>query len=546
MAALVKPAGVGASRERTLPHDVDAEQSIIGGILLDNGVLDQIDTLEVEHFYDHRPKVVFQAIRNLRTRRIPIDIVTLEGEIARVGRLEAIGGVAFLGEVALKVPTPDNVVHYAKRVRDLATIRRAALVASAALERAYGWQDEADEYLGQIVADLAELERAHMKAERRAPPGGRRLREAVAKLKQNRTAPVFKTGLAQVDDYAQLMGGHVIVLIGGSGSGKSTLTLQVTSHHAATLGPALIVSLELDGPELVARILSRECGVTWFGALRGEIGDERMMQALDNDRIRIVDDFTVTPNQIRNHVLALNREYPNQLVLVVVDYIQLLEANGRDERERLKRAIESLRTLAKDLDVVLLLVSQTSRAGGKALRSGDLVGVDASTAGAETSQIERAAYVTLTLGEMTDALEGSGITLVDMSIGKSRFRGGDRIVQLEYDGARGSWREHGEVVSAAKHKADKAAKSKSARIEGTVEAIAAVLAAADAPMSQRELRKQLRINNHNCSAAVTALLGETTPRVARVKGAKEGGHWPLWSPAKAASAGVDLVPQEAT
>src|SRR2546423_11485605 len=90
---------------RVLPHNLDAEASILGGILLRNDVLVQLDTLEVEDFYEHRHKVVFQAIRNLEATSRPIDVVTLENEIANVGKLEAIGGIAFLGQLPLRVPT---------------------------------------------------------------------------------------------------------------------------------------------------------------------------------------------------------------------------------------------------------------------------------------------------------------------------------------------------------------------------------------------------------------------------------------------------------
>ena len=95
---------------RVLPHNVEAEASILGGILLRNEVLSHLDTIEVEDFYDNRHKVVFQAIRNLEASARPIDVVTLENEIAKAGKLDAIGGVAFLGELTLRVPTVDNVV----------------------------------------------------------------------------------------------------------------------------------------------------------------------------------------------------------------------------------------------------------------------------------------------------------------------------------------------------------------------------------------------------------------------------------------------------
>src|ERR1051325_7423073 len=110
--------------KRVLPHNLDAEASVLGGILLRNDVLSQLDTLEVDDFYDPRHKAVFGARRNLEAVAKPMDVVTVEAELDKVGKLDAIGGVAFLGELALRVPTADNVVHYAQIVSDAHAARK--------------------------------------------------------------------------------------------------------------------------------------------------------------------------------------------------------------------------------------------------------------------------------------------------------------------------------------------------------------------------------------------------------------------------------------
>src|SRR4051812_38186053 len=122
---------------RVLPHNLDAEASILGGVILRNDVLVNLETLEVDDFYDNRHKVVFQAIRNLEATARPIDVVTLENEIEKAGKLEAIGGIAFLGELALRVPTADNVVAYAEIVSDKHQARKLMLASGEILERGY-------------------------------------------------------------------------------------------------------------------------------------------------------------------------------------------------------------------------------------------------------------------------------------------------------------------------------------------------------------------------------------------------------------------------
>src|SRR5574338_483411 len=118
-----------ARDRRVLPHNLDAEASILGGIIWRNEVLAELDTLEIDDFYHHPHKVVFEAMRNLEAAGKPIDAVTLEAEISKAGKLAAVGGPAFFGELVLEVPTVDNVLAYAKLVQDASQVRKLTLAA---------------------------------------------------------------------------------------------------------------------------------------------------------------------------------------------------------------------------------------------------------------------------------------------------------------------------------------------------------------------------------------------------------------------------------
>ena len=146
-----------ARDRRVLPHNLDAEASVLGGILLRNEVLTQLDTIDVEDFYDHRHKVVFAAIRALEANAKPIDVVTVEVEIEKTGKLEAIGGIAFLGELAMRVPTPDNVVTYAEIVMEKHQARRLMLASGEILERGYEENLEVRDYLDEAEAKIFEV-----------------------------------------------------------------------------------------------------------------------------------------------------------------------------------------------------------------------------------------------------------------------------------------------------------------------------------------------------------------------------------------------------
>src|SRR5215468_4044821 len=161
---------------RVLPHNVEAEASILGGIILRNDVLSQLDTIEVEDFYDNRHKVVFQAIRNLEATARPIDVVTLENEIEKLGKLEAIGGIAFLGELALRVPTADNVVAYAEIVADKHQARKLMLASGEILEKGYDDGLEVRDYLDDAEAKIFEV------TQRKAKSGPEPVKSLVKKV----------------------------------------------------------------------------------------------------------------------------------------------------------------------------------------------------------------------------------------------------------------------------------------------------------------------------------------------------------------------------
>src|SRR5579863_4191771 len=146
-----------ARDRRVLPHNIDAEASILGGILLRNDVLLQLETLEVDDFYHFQHKVVFEAVRNLEAGARPIDVVTLENEIEKQGKLEAIGGIAFLGDLALRVPTVDNVLAYTDIVRDHSQARKLILASAEIVEKGYEDGLEVRDYLDDAEAKIFEV-----------------------------------------------------------------------------------------------------------------------------------------------------------------------------------------------------------------------------------------------------------------------------------------------------------------------------------------------------------------------------------------------------
>ncbi|HEY0988843.1 MAG TPA: DnaB-like helicase C-terminal domain-containing protein, partial [Kofleriaceae bacterium] len=265
---------------RVLPHNVEAEASILGGIILRNDVLTQLDTVEVEDFYDNRHKVVFQAIRNLEASARPIDVVTLENEIAKAGKLDAIGGVAFLGELTLRVPTVDNVVAYAEIVTDKHQARKLMLAAGEISERGYDDNLEVRDYLDDAEAKIFEV------TQRRDKSGPELLKGLVKKvfssLDERFKSPDgitgVPTGFTDLDNRtAGLQPTELVVLAARPAMGKTSFAMSL-AQNAATAGgwPCLVFSLEMSSTQLAERMLCSEARVDSSALRRGRLQRQDM------------------------------------------------------------------------------------------------------------------------------------------------------------------------------------------------------------------------------------------------------------------------------
>lgn len=487
-------------------------------------------------------------MRNLETRGRPIDVLTLETELDRRhgedGRsmFDAIGGQVFLGELAGRVPTADNAVEYARQVREARLVREIRVLCSEAVHEAIDRKTSGPELLQLLRVGIARLDERAREDGQLAPIRWRA--PALPDLiTENATLPWVSLRLgADLVEIARARAKSVVMVTAASGAGKSSFTLELLWRHAIDVGPAIFFSLELDADEAGGRIVGQRCAATWEDALRCRVPLHEMQRALDLPRLVILAGDDAVPDKLVAAVETLRAENPGQPILVAVDYLQILELEtyARDERSKVKDAVEWLRRLSQRLKVVILAISQTSRVSAQKLKDGQLVGADTAATGAESSQIERAGTLTISLGGKKDLEDGT--SSVDVSIGKGRMGQGDRVIPANYDGKTGLWRIVGEARPASEIRAERAAQQQSAAVAAALDAIAGHLANATEPKSRVQIKKHLQIKNAVASAAFKALLAEQPPRVVRVKGKKPGGYYQLWTPDRAAEAGRDLVP----
>jgi hypothetical protein len=332
--------------------------------------------------------------------------------------------------------------------------------------------------------------------------------------------------------------GGIVVLTGASGAGKSSLAIDVAIAHAVDVGPVVYVSTELSHAEVAARIVANRCGLPWDHTLTAGGDTADAVRALDDlGRLVVLADDDATTAHMVAAVEALRLAHPDVPIFVVCDYLQNLRdlEAGRDERSRVSAGAEGMRRAAKEHRFASLIVSQTSRPAGTALRKGEMVGIDTATSGAESSQIERGAYVTLSLGDVRPG-PGDGDWQVAMSIGKERFGRGDAVQECVFHGPTGRFRAVGQRIPASEYRAGRDAARDSGAIDTLKLAILAALDRSDAPMSAAGVKACVTGRSAAKSAAVAALLGDGS--AVRVLTRKSGGAWPIWTPDRAAAAGL--------
>ena len=368
-----------ARDRRVLPHNLEAEASILGGILLRNDVLLQLETLEIDDFYHHQHKVVFEAIRNLEAAAKPIDVVTVENEVAKKGKLEAIGGIAFLGELALRVPTVDNILAYTEIVKDHSQARKLILASSEISEKGYEEGLEIRDYLDDAEAKIFEV------TQRKDKSGPEVLKGLVKKVfsslderfKSADGITGVPTGFTDLDSRtAGLQPTELIVLAARPAMGKTSFAMSIAQNAATSGGwPVLVFSLEMSSTQLAERMLCSEARVDSTALRRGQLQRQDMTNltyaaaTLSKAPILIDDTPALSLREVRARARRFrsNKELfaGKKFGLIMVDYLQLMrgspQAAKASREQEISEISRGLKSLAKELECPVLALSQLNR-----------------------------------------------------------------------------------------------------------------------------------------------------------------------------------------
>lgn len=364
------------ARLRTPPYSVEAEQSVIGGLLLDNRAWDQVaDRLTEGDFYRQDHRVLFRAIATLVERGQPFDVVTLSESLSQQRDLENAGGLAYLSELARNTPSAANIRAYADIVRERSILRQLIAastdIGDVAMNPEGRTSGDVLDYAEGRVFEIAEQ--------------GTRNRQGFTPIKSLLSAAVERidtlfhqdssytgvpTGFPDLDRMTSgLQQSDLVILAARPSMGKTALAMNVAEHAAIKQEqPVAVFSMEMSGEQLAMRLMSSLGRIDQHKVRNGRLEDEdwpRLMSAIGilNEAPLFIDDTPgLNPMELRARARRLMREQGG-LGLVVVDYLQLMQVpSGRDNRAlEISEVSRSLKGLAKELNVPVLALSQLNR-----------------------------------------------------------------------------------------------------------------------------------------------------------------------------------------
>jgi replicative DNA helicase len=364
---------------RVPPHSIEAEQSLLGGLLLDNQAFDKIaDQVSADDFYRDDHRRIFRHLVKLIEARKPADVVTVAESIDASEDRDKTGGAAYLGALSQNTPSALNIRRYAELVRERSVQRRLAQVATEIAESALGPSGkDVRQLLDEAESRIMEVGEAGT----RSSQGFKDIKQELARVferldelyhSENPSGVTgIPTGFIDLDERtAGLQKGDLIIIAGRPSMGKTALALNIAEHVAVDNGlPVAIFSMEMSGTQLASRVLGSIAHVDQHKMRTGRLSDEEWQQLshamgrLHDAPVFIDETAALNALELRARARRMRRQC-GELGLVVVDYLQLMSASshGENRATEISEISRSLKALAKELQTPVIALSQLSRA----------------------------------------------------------------------------------------------------------------------------------------------------------------------------------------
>jgi len=360
------------------PHSVEAEQSVLGGLLLDNSAWDRIaDMIGESDFYRADHRLIYRHVSKLIGNSRPADVITVSESLESTRELDGIGGLAYLGALAQNTPTAANIRRYAEIVRERAVMRKLAEVGTEIAETAYNpMGKEAGQLLDEAESKVFAISEQGARGKQGFMDMQPLLTQVVERIDMlyNRDNPSdvtgVPTGFTDLDRMTSgLQPGELVIVAGRPSMGKTSLALNMAEHVALESGlPVGVFSMEMGASQLVMRMLGSVGRLDQHKVRTGRLADEdwrKLTEAvgrLNDAPIHIDETAALNALELRARARRLHRQY-GKLGMIVVDYLQLMSASAQGENRatEISEISRSLKALAKELNVPVVALSQLNR-----------------------------------------------------------------------------------------------------------------------------------------------------------------------------------------
>ncbi|MDR3476947.1 MAG: replicative DNA helicase [Gammaproteobacteria bacterium] len=357
------------------PHSIEAEQSVLGGLMLENRAWDNIaDRVRENDFYRHDHRLIYRVMSKLSAQNSPLDVLTVAESLRELKELDNAGGEVYLFELANNTPSAANIAAYADIVRERSVLRQLIAAANDIANNAFN-------PLGRSSTELLDVAERHVFAitEQGTRQGGPTnisefLSKAMEKIEMlsHLKNPItgVATGYNELDEMTSgLQQSDLVIIAGRPSMGKTTFAMNIAEHVAIkSTAPVLIFSMEMPGEALVMRLLSSLCRIDQQSIRTGKIQDSdwpriaSTVSMLSSAPLYIDDTPALSPVELRARSRRLAKEH-GQIGLIVIDYLQLMQVQGFSENRtaEISEISRSLKSLAKELKVPVIALSQLNR-----------------------------------------------------------------------------------------------------------------------------------------------------------------------------------------
>ncbi len=360
------------SSHKLPPQHIEAEQSILGGILIENEAINRVtEILDADDFYRESHRKIFNALINLSERDEPADLITLTNELRKIDQLDSIGGASYLASLIDSVPTAANIQYYARIVKEKAILRKLIQTSTEIITQSYEDRGDVEGFLDEAERSIFEI------SEKRVRPSFYPIREIVKEsfatieklFKKKEAVTGVASGFKELDRMtAGFQPSDLIIIAGRPSMGKTAFCLDVAEYAAIDNKiPVAIFSLEMSKEQLVIRMLCSQANVEGTRLRTGYLNESDWPKltiaagSLSESPIFIDDTAALSVLEMRAKARRLKADHG--LGMVIVDYLQLMKGRARVEsrQQEISEISRSLKALAKELAIPVIAVSQLSR-----------------------------------------------------------------------------------------------------------------------------------------------------------------------------------------